>query len=87
MKTDEIEDGDICPYCGVLPIFFDGAPMINCPSCATELYNVGLDDEVSATDLDELDPEIDDLDDVDDANDGGHDSESGGDFGGDEGDF
>ena len=84
MKTEELEDGDVCPYCGVLPIFFDGAPMINCPNCASELYNVGLDDEVSATDLDELDPDIDDLDD---ANDGGHDSESGGDFGGDEGDF
>ena len=84
MKTEELEDGDVCPYCGVLPIFFDGAPMINCPNCSSELYNVGLDDEVSATDLDELDPDIDDLDD---ANDGGHDSESGGDFGGDEGDF
>ena len=84
MKTEELEDGDVCPYCGVLPIFFDGAPMINCPNCASELYNVGLDDEVSATDLDKLDPDIDDLDD---ANDGGHDSESGGDFGGDEGDF
>jgi hypothetical protein len=81
VKTDEIEDGDVCPYCGVLPILFDGAPMINCPNCATELYNVGLDDEVSATDLDELDPDIDDLDDVDDANDGGHDSDSGGDEG------
>ena len=83
MKTDEIEDGNVCPYCGVLPIFFDGAPMINCPNCASELYNVGLDDEVSGTDLDELDPDIDDLDDVDDANDGG----SGSDGGGDEGDF
>ena len=86
MKTDEIEDGDVCPYCGVLPIFFDGAPMINCPNCATELYNVGLDDEVGATDLDELDPDIDDLDDVDDANDGGSDSD-GDSSGGDEGDF
>ena len=81
MKTDEIEDGDVCPYCGVLPIFFDGAPMINCPNCATELYNVGLDDEVGATDLDELDPDIDDLDG------GDNDSEGDSDFGGDEGDF
>ena len=56
MKTEELEDGDVCPYCGVLPIFFEGAPMINFPNCASELYNVGLDDEVSATDLDELDP-------------------------------
>lgn len=90
MKTEELEDGDVCPYCGVLPIFFEGAPMINCPNCSSELYNVGLDDEVSATDLDELDPEIDDLDDVDDvddANDGGNGSDGGGDFGGDEGDF
>ena len=61
MKTDEIEDGDVCPYCGVLPIFFDGAPMINCPNCASELYNVGLDDVVSGTDLDEVDKDIDDV--------------------------
>ena len=71
MKTEEIEDGDVCPYCGVLPIFFDGEPMINCPNCASELYNVGLDDDVSSTDLD-------------DANDGDNDSD--GDEG-DEGDF
>ena len=86
MKTEELEDGDVCPYCGVLAIFFDGAPMINCPNCSSELYNVGLDDEVSATDLDELDPEIDDLDDVDDANDGGNGSDADS-SGGDEGDF
>ena len=84
MKTEELEDGDVCPYCGVLAIFFDGAPMINCPSCATELYNVGLDDEVSATDLDDLDPEVDDADEV---NDGDNDSDGDSDFGGDEGDF
>ena len=87
MKTEELEDGDVCPYCGVLPIFFDGAPMINCPNCASELYNVGLDDEVSATDLDELDPDSDEIDDADDANGGDNDSDSDSNFGGDEGDF
>jgi hypothetical protein len=84
MKTEELEDGDVCPYCGVLAIFFEGASMINCPNCASELYNVGLDDEVSATDLDDLDPEVDD---ADEANDGDNDSDGDSDFGGDEGDF
>jgi beta-glucosidase len=28
MKTEEIEEGEVCPYCGVLPITFDGEEVV-----------------------------------------------------------
>lgn len=63
VPTDEIEDGDPCPYCGSLAIFFEGEADATCPSCGSELYNSAIDDNVSGSDLDEIDS--DDVDDVD----------------------
>jgi DNA-directed RNA polymerase subunit RPC12/RpoP len=59
MKSDEIEDGSPCPYCGVLAIFFDGAADITCPNCGSELINISTDDNVDGNDLDLLDMDID----------------------------
>jgi len=59
MKSDEIEDGSPCPYCGVLAIFFDGAADITCPNCGSELINISIDDSVDGNDLDLLDMDID----------------------------
>ena len=59
MKSDEIEDGSPCPYCGVLAIFFDGAADITCPNCGSELVNILIDDNVDGNDLDLLDMDTD----------------------------
>ena len=40
MKTEEIEEGEVCPYCGVLPISFDGEEMVHCPNCASQLLSL-----------------------------------------------
>ncbi|MCX6514290.1 MAG: hypothetical protein NTW88_05380 [Actinobacteria bacterium] len=59
MKSDEIEEGSPCPFCGVIAIVFDGAADITCPSCGAELINISVDDYVDGDDLDLLDSEID----------------------------
>jgi hypothetical protein len=55
MKSDEIEEGSPCPFCGAIAIMFDGAADITCPSCGTELINISIDDYVDGDDLDVLD--------------------------------
>ncbi|MEY2775079.1 MAG: hypothetical protein RLZZ16_413 [Actinomycetota bacterium] len=62
VRTEEIEDGDPCPFCGSLAIFFEGEADTTCPSCGSELYNSAIDDNVGGNDLDEIDSE--DVDDV-----------------------
>ena len=62
IPTAEIEDGDPCPFCGSLAIFFEGEADTSCPSCGSELYNSAVDDNVSGNDLDEIDSE--DIDEV-----------------------
>jgi hypothetical protein len=59
MKSDEIEEGSPCPFCGAIAIVFDGAADITCPSCGAELINISVDDYVDGDDLDLLDSEID----------------------------
>ena len=59
MKSDEIEEGSPCPFCGAIAIMFDGAADITCPSCGAELINISVDDYVDGDDLDLLDSEID----------------------------
>lgn len=59
MKSDEIEEGSPCPFCGAIVIVFDGAADITCPSCGAELTNISVDDYVDGDDLDLLDSEID----------------------------
>lgn len=59
MKSDEIEEGSPCPFCGTIAIVFDGAADITCPSCGAELINISVDDYVDGDDLDLLDSEID----------------------------
>ena len=59
MKSDEIEEGSPCPFCGAIAIMFDGAADITCPSCGTELINISIDDYVDGDDLDLLDMDID----------------------------
>lgn len=82
MKTEELEDGDVCPNCGVLAISFEGAADTLCPNCGTELINRALDDNVDGNNLDEIAPdEVDSDGDIDI-------SGSGDSFGGsDEGDY
>lgn len=58
MKTEEIEEGEACPYCGVLPISFDGEEMVNCPSCGSLLYNADLMLDILPLDLDDEDIEV-----------------------------
>ena len=62
MKSDEIEEGSPCPFCGAIAIVFDGAADITCPSCGAELINISVDDYVDGDDLDLLDSDIDDID-------------------------
>lgn len=31
--STEIEDGELCPSCGEIPIFFYGADEAECPNC------------------------------------------------------
>ena len=62
MKSDEIEEGSPCPFCGAIAIVFDGAADITCPSCGAELINISVDDYVYGDDLDLLDSDIDDID-------------------------
>ena len=59
MKSDEIEEGSPCPFCGVIAIVFDGAADITCPNCGAELNNISIDDYVDGNDLDVIDSEID----------------------------
>ena len=59
MKSDEIEEGSPCPFCGAIAIVFDGAADITCPSCGAELINISVDDYVDGDDLDLLASEID----------------------------
>jgi uncharacterized Zn finger protein (UPF0148 family) len=53
MKTEEIEDGDVCPYCGVLSIFFEGEEEVICPSCGSQLYNADFLHDILPMDLDD----------------------------------
>jgi len=86
MKTEELEDGDVCPYCGVLAIFFEGAADISCPNCGSELINIGLDDNVDGNNLDEIDP--DEVESDGDTENSGPSDGAGDSFGGaDEGDY
>ena len=62
MKSDEIEEGSPCPFCGAIAIVFDGAADITCPSCGAELINISVDEYVDGDDLDLLDSDIDDID-------------------------
>lgn len=62
MKSDEIEEGSPCPFCGAIAIVFDGAADITCPNCGAELINISVDDYVDGDDLDLLDSDIDDID-------------------------
>ena len=62
MKSDEIEEGSPCPFCGAIAIAFDGAADITCPSCGAELINISVDDYVDGDDLDVLDGEIGGID-------------------------
>ena len=62
MKSDEIEEGSPCPFCGAIAIVFDGAADITCPSCGAELINISVDNYVDGDDLDLLDSDIDDID-------------------------
>lgn len=59
MKSDEIEEGSPCPFCGAIAIVFDGAADITCPNCGAQLINISVDDYVDGDDLDLLDSEID----------------------------
>jgi len=34
--SEEIEDGDVCPYCGDCPIMFYGDEQAECPNCGAE---------------------------------------------------
>ena len=61
MKSDEIEEGSPCPFCGAIAIVFDGAADITCPSCGAELINISVGDYVDGDDLDLLDSDIDDI--------------------------
>ena len=53
MKTEEIEEGEVCPYCGVLPITFDGEEMVQCPNCALQLFNADFLHDILPLDLDD----------------------------------
>jgi predicted RNA-binding Zn-ribbon protein involved in translation (DUF1610 family) len=59
MKSDEIEEGSPCPFCGSITIAFDGAADITCPSCGAELINISIDDYVDGNNLDVIDSEMD----------------------------
>jgi DNA-directed RNA polymerase subunit RPC12/RpoP len=58
MKTEEIEDGDVCPYCGVLAIFFEGEDELACPSCGSQLFNSAVPHDILHNDLDDEEIEI-----------------------------
>ena len=58
MKTEEIEDGDVCPYCGVLAIFFEGEEEVICPSCGSHLFNSAVPHDILPNDLDDEEVEI-----------------------------
>ena len=62
MKSDEIEEGSPCPFCGAIAIVFDGAADITCLNCGAQLINISVDDYVDGDDLDLLDSDIDDID-------------------------
>lgn len=51
MKTEEIEEGEMCPYCGVLAISFDGEEMVHCPNCTALLFNADFLHDILPTDL------------------------------------
>ena len=53
MKTEEIEEGEVCPYCGGLPISFDDEEMVNCPSCGSQLFNADFLHDILPLDLDD----------------------------------
>ena len=53
MKTEEIEECEVCPYCGVLPITFDGEEMVQCPNCALQLFNADFLHDILPLDLDD----------------------------------
>ena len=78
IPTAEIEDGDPCPYCGSLAIFFEGGADATCPNCGSELYNSAIDDNVDGNDLDEI--ESNDVDSVDSDYGFDEDGESDGDY-------
>jgi uncharacterized Zn finger protein (UPF0148 family) len=58
MKTEEIEDGDVCPYCGVVTIFFDGEDEVICPSCGSQLFSSAVPHDILPNDLDDEEVEI-----------------------------
>jgi hypothetical protein len=60
----QIEDGELCPSCGEIPIAFYGYDKAECPICGERLQRFGADEDVeSEDDDDEGDEDEYDLDD------------------------
>jgi ribosomal protein S27AE len=36
--SSSLEDGEICPSCGEVPIFFYGYEAAECPNCGEEFF-------------------------------------------------
>ncbi len=55
----QIEDGDLCPSCGEIPIAFYGHTKAECPNCGERLQ-LFRDDESDEEDDDEFDEDFED---------------------------
>jgi len=54
-----LDDGDVCPFCGELPIYTDSQPKSPCVNCGSPLIDIWFEDDESGHALDMFDPETD----------------------------
>lgn len=51
MTFDDITNGDPCPYCKEIPIFFYGEYFVQCPGCQANLCDADYQDPAVKDDL------------------------------------
>jgi len=59
MVAQQLDDGDVFPFCGELPLHVDGQPESPCVSCGSPFIDIRFEDDESGLFLDVIDPEMD----------------------------
>ncbi len=57
--AQQLDEGDVCPFCGELPLYIDGQPESPCVNCGSPLIGIRFEDDESGLALDIFDSEMD----------------------------
>jgi len=57
--VQQLDEGDVCPLCGGLPLHVDDQPESPCVICERPLIDIQFEDDESGLALDVFDPEMD----------------------------